>query len=264
MSVLPSSAILIAVLAQAAPSPRDEAAERLKFMKDSVAVYEFTRESGPLKLVSEPAFRLGNQGNGVLEGAIFLWTDPKTDRPGAAAQVFLHRNDLQPEGRWLHEFTSLSTDPFVAARGRSEPWKPEGPGVVFKPVPGAPAPAATPAARLRQMRALAQSFKAVDDFGNHGTFEPLRLLTTPVARYGKPGVVPEDGALFAFVQGTDPEVFLFLELRKGKDGLEWQYACAPMSCWPLKVSRDNAVVWDVPLRSSEDPSKPFFCLTYVP
>ena len=44
----------------------------------------------------------------------------------------------------------------------------------------------------------------------------LRLLTTPVARYGKAGGVVEDGALFAFVEGTDPEVFLFLEVREGE------------------------------------------------
>jgi hypothetical protein len=112
------------------------------------------------------------------------------------------------------------------------------------------------------MRALAEEFKAEDDFGAGGNIVALRLLTTPVARFGKPGSTPEDGGLFAFVVGTDPEVFVFLEIRPGSNGLEWQYACAPMSCWPLKVSHKGQLVWEVPRRATDDSSKPFFCLEY--
>jgi hypothetical protein len=232
-------------------------------MKDSVTPYEFTRESGPIALQAEPAFRLGNQANGVMEGAIFLWNDG-IGRPEAAAQVFLHKNPGNPEGVWLHEFTSLSTGKFTAARKGTPRWSPASPGVEFKPVPGAPKPASSPTQRLRQMRALAEEFKAEDDFGSEGNIVALRLLPTPVARYGKPGATPEDGGLFAFVVGTDPEVFVFLEVRPGANGPEWQYACAPMSCWPLKVAHKGKLVWEVPRRSSDDPSRPFFCLTYRP
>jgi hypothetical protein len=246
--------------AKDAPNP---AAERLSVMKDSVTIYEFTREAGPIKLQPDPAFRLGNQANGILEGAIFLWTD-QIGRPEAAAQVFLHKVQGNPDGIWLHEFTSLSTGPFVASQKGAPRWSPATPGVDFKPVIGAPKPAATPVQRLRQMRTLAEEFKAEDDFGAEGNIVALRLLTTPVARYGKSGVAPEDGGLFAFVEGTDPEVFLFLEVRTGSNGPEWQYACAPMSCWPLKVAHKGKLVWEVPRRSSDDPSRPFFCRNYRP
>lgn len=245
-------------------APRDETAERLKLMKDSVKIYEFAREAGPIVLQPDPAFRLGRQGNGtLLEGAIFLWKDAE-GRPEAAAQVFLHKVEGAPDGLWNHEFSSLSTGTFVATQDGTRRWWPEAPGVKFAPVPGAPRPAATPTARMRQMRAIAEVFKAEDDFGDHGTFEVLRLLTTPVARYGKPGGAVEDGALFAFVEGTDPEVFLFLEVRKGQDGPEWQYACAPMSCWPLKVRHKDALVWEVPLRDTTVASRPFFSRVYRP
>ena len=73
-----------------------------------------------------------------------------------------------PEGNWLHEFTSLSTGPFVATEEGTPRWSPAEPGVDFRPVPGAPKPAATPGARLRQMRAIAEEFKAEDDFGDRG------------------------------------------------------------------------------------------------
>jgi hypothetical protein len=142
-------------------------------------------------------------------------------------------------------------------------WSPKEASVVFKPVPDAPKPAATPSQRLRQMRTIADDFRAEDNFGNV-RWESLRMLSTPIARYGKPGGKPEDGALFAFVEGTDPEVFLFLEARPGKQGLEWQYAMAPMSCWPLKVERKGQVVWSLPLRRTDDASKPFFDRVYRP
>ncbi len=247
----------------AATPARDLGAERLELMKDSVKIYEFTRDADPMKLQTDPAFRLGRQGDNLMEGAIFLWNDAN-GRPEAAAQVFLHRVQGRPEGMWNHEFTSLSTGTFTASEGAAARWSPAAPGVMFRPVPDAPKPAATPAARLRQMRALAGEFKAEDDFGAQGTVVALRLLTAPVALYGKAGTAPEDGALFAFVEGTDPEVFLFLESRAGAGGPEWQYACAPMSCWPLKVAHKGAVVWELPLRSSGDPTRPFFSREYRP
>jgi hypothetical protein len=258
--------LVVSILGQSPTPARDApnpAAERLAVMKESVTIYEFSRDTGPIKLQPDPAFRLGNQANGVLEGAIFLWVDP-VGRPEAAAQVFLHKSRENPAGIWLHEFTSLSTGQFVASQRGTPRWSPASPGVDFKPVPGAPKPATTPVQRLRQMRTLAEEFKAEDDFGSEGNIVALRLLTTPVARYGKAGGTPEDGGLFAFVVGTDPEVFLFLEVRTGSNGPEWQYACAPMSCWPLKVTHKGQLVWEVPRRSSDDPSRPFFCRTYRP
>jgi hypothetical protein len=74
-------------------------------------------------------------------------------------------------------------------------------------VPDAPAPAATPQARFRQLRALAEEFSATDDFLGAG-WTQLRLLPKPWLRCGKASSGVEDGALFAFALGTDPEVVL--------------------------------------------------------
>jgi hypothetical protein len=268
-NVLATTTLALALAIQA--PARNEAdtdvnAQRLELMKESVQSYEFTGAGArppAITLRADPAFRLGRQANGgILEGAIFLWTD-EVGRPEAAAQVFLHRYAGRPDGEWQHEFTSLSTGTFKVRQGVVVRWSPREPGVVFKPVPGAAKPAATPSQRLRQMRAMAEEFHADDNFGNV-RWEALRMLPTPIARYGKPGATPEDGALFAFVEGTDPEVFLFLEARPGDRGLEWQYAPAPMSCWPLKVECQRQTVWSLPLRSTGDPSRPFFSRSYRP
>jgi hypothetical protein len=269
-SALLSSLMFVLAVAAQAPTggetSRDVNAQRLDLMKGSVNTYEFIRSDDrtrALKLQPDPAFRLGRQGNGgILEGAIFLWID-EVGRPAAAVQVFLHRYAGRPDGEWIHEFTSLSTGTFAANQSGVPQWRPSEPGVVLKPLPGAPQPAAIATQRLRQMRTLAEGFKAEDNFGDVG-WEVLRILPTPIRRYGKPGGTPEDGAIFAFVEGTDPEVFLFLEARPNNRGLEWQYALAPMSCWALKVQRQGQVVWSLPRRSTDDPTKPFFDRIYQP
>jgi hypothetical protein len=244
----------------------DANAQRLKVMKDSVAAYELSRSgdnAAVYKLQPDPAFRLGKQGDGVvLEGAIFLWTD-QVGRPAAAAQVFLFQSKGQREGQWRHEFTSLSTQSLRAMQGDKARWLPMVAGVAFQPIPGAPRPAETPRERLRQMRDLAGGFRADDNFWDRG-WNALRLLPTPISRYGKAGGTPEDGALFAFVLGTDPEAFLFIEARGPAEKLEWQYAFAPMTCWGLRAEHKNRSVWSLPTRDTANPLRTFFSRVYEP
>src|SRR5262249_3082330 len=152
-----------------------------------------------------------------------------------------------PNGLWLHEFVSLSPNALSGQGNGPRTWSPQAPGVVFKAVPGAPRPAETPAQRNRQIRALAREFHATDFFHKQ-SWTRLRLLPTPVARYGKAGAAITDGAAFAFVTGTDPEAFLFLEARAGANGPEWQYAFAPMTCWELKGAHRAQNVWACPDR----------------
>ena len=244
---------------------RNTPEERLTSMRDAMKIYGISRDadgSGSLKLLEEPVFRLGRQGN-LLDGAVFLFVD-EVGRPEVAIQPFLERTETHPGGKWLHEFTSLSTGPLYARRGGNTRWQPTTPGVEFRPLPDAPKPAASAAARLRQMRAIADEFVADDDFGGGGTYRRLRMLTKPIARYGKPGGTPEDGALFAFVEDLDSEVFLFVEARQGKDGLKWQYGLAPMGCWAVKAKHKGREVWSLPRRSTGDPSQPLYSYQFWP
>src|SRR5262249_24436631 len=154
----------------------------------------------------KPVFRMGRQSaQDIEEGAIFLWTG-EAGRPEAAIQVFLIRNAEHPRGIWLHEFTSLSPRRVAAVRGGRATWSPRTPGSELRPVPGARKRAGSVAQRTRQMREMAGNFRASDNFKARGWSE-LRLLPTPIARYGGPDTSLVDGAVFAFVIGTDPEVF---------------------------------------------------------
>src|SRR6185312_16256874 len=150
------------------------AEERLKFMKESVETYRLTlsddRET-PLRLEGKPAFRLGKQSaDNVVDGAIFFWIGVG-GRPETAIQAFMIKDSYYPQGLWIHEFTSLAPGALTAQRGKRSVWAPTTGGVDFKPIPGAPKPAATLAQRTRQLNTLAQGFRASDQFKKRGWSE---------------------------------------------------------------------------------------------
>jgi len=243
--------------------------DQLEFMKKSVTVYsvrgseESRSKAGASTnyvLRSEPLLRWDNPVSKVPDGTLFLWTD-KASRPIAIVQVFIAANT---KDLWLHEFQSLSSQPFEVRRGDDSVWTPRRGGIGLKPLPEAPAPAATKPARLTQMRQLAKRFEAQDDFEGKSRWE-LRLLATPLHRYGQEGDAVVDGAIFAFAHGTDPEALLVLEARKNGDDLAWSYALAPMTGYALRIKDQGQEVWAIDWRQPPyDPQEPFLCIPYKP
>jgi hypothetical protein len=233
-------------------------ATRLATMKKAMAAVEM-RSAGPggepYRLKPEPVLRYTNTVGDSRDGAIFLWLGDG-DRPEAAVQVFKTRYP------WMQEWTSLSLAPLMAKMPDGPAWKPSRGGVELKPVSGAPKPADTASGRLRQMHTLASDFSARDRF--RGVWQPLRMLSNPMARYGKPGSEAVDGALFAFVITTDPEAWLMLEARTTKNGLEWQYAFAPMSGYPLEASWKKQLVWSQAGLPQNRWDLPFYELVFEP
>jgi hypothetical protein len=248
--------ILIAGLfAQTPPAgskASDGADARLAYMKKSVKVYGVRPLEGPkaYTLRSEPVMRFVNTVGSSRDGAIFLWDDDN-GRPGAAMQIMVLRG-----GTWAHEWTSLTTGSLVARSANALDWNPSEPGVEFKPIPGAPKPAGNPEQRLVQMRGLTREFTIEDKFRDD-SWQRLRPLTKPFARYGKAGSDVADGALFAYVLTTDPEAFLLIEARAGSNGAEWQYALAPMTVYALRATLQGKTVWEVGYRWGNPPSATF-------
>ncbi len=229
------------------PEIPKESAARLEFMKKSVAVHTL-RPAGDrnitYRLAAEPVMRFTNSVGTVTDGTIFFWFDAQ-DRPVAAVQVY-----RTTSGSWHQAFSSLSTVPLTAG----SIWTPTRAGVEFKPVPGAPEPANTAEQRLRQMRELHAGFKAEMNLELR-TWHNLRPLAKPLIRYGKTDSDVIDGAVFAFVLTTDPEVYLLLEARRGKNGLEWQYACAPEASAPIRCTWKGKEAWNFEFGPSDNQSR---------
>jgi hypothetical protein len=242
--------MVLVLLGQASPSSayrRNDSAVRLEFMKKSLATFNLHSIDDPqvaYHLKAEPVLRFTDPAGGPKDGAIFFWVGDD-DRPVAAVQIYLTRKEI-----WHQEFSLLATSPLVATSSEGPDWAPSKPVVEFKPLPGAPKPAQAAEPRLRQMQALAQEFSA-ESMIPPSSWNQLRRLPRPLARYGKPETEVIDGALFAFVLATDPEVYLLLEARAGKDGPEWQYALAPMTVRAVKAARKGEEVWSLPRRMAE-------------
>lgn len=221
----------------------DEKDERKDEAQRSAAEYEFSLDNDtetPVKLRSEPVLRWPNHERGAAQGGTFLWT--ARGIPVALCDIFWYK------GSERHfAFHSLTQEPILVEIEGRVVWHPRRAGVELVPVPGAAAPAASTAARLPQMRNMAREFQAATLDANDKDAEQLRLLTQPLYRYESTDPKVEDGALFAFVTGTDPEVILQLEAHQdGKGKSVWNYGLSRRSGFPLRVRHAETIVWSVP------------------
>jgi hypothetical protein len=230
-------------------------AERLTTMKAQAAAYTLTfgKSSAKLALHDEPVLRFSNPVSGVPDGIVAMWKDGQ--RPAVFAQVFQTK-----DGLWVHEVQSLASAGLTMVQGDKTFWQPQEPYEAYRRLDDVPPAADSAARRLVQMKSIAADFSAADDFkinttDKETTRHALRMLSTPIYRYDDSDAGIEDGAVFAFVHGTDPEVFLVLESRSDKAGSPgWHYTLAPMTCWAVTVQRKDRQVWSLPERLNK--SKP--------
>jgi hypothetical protein len=217
-------------------------------VEEAIGWYQlFSDASAHDAMTPHPVLRWRNvtRGTQESEGVFVLWANK--GRAEALASIYPW------EGNLVHDFASLSRGAKLVARdGGRVIWSPARPGVEFNDIPGAPAPADTPAARLRQMKGLTDRFKITMTGWkpDKSDREELRLLPKPLYRdelsYGSgsdPGWI--DGGVFAFVQGTDPEAILLLEAVRDGKGPRWQYAVARATASGLEARLDRTIVWAV-------------------
>jgi hypothetical protein len=105
------------------------------------------------------------------------------------------------------------------------------------------------------MNSLAGDFSTVMvDYRNNkkGERQTLRLLPRPLYRYQSTDPEVIDGALYAYVLGTDSEVLLLLEARTAGGQASWQYAFARMNNDELVGLHKEQEVWRVPRAHYED------------
>jgi hypothetical protein len=231
-----------------APRPKQDRSRSARLLelheKDaaSYAIYRDAARKERLELRREPIYRWSNPTRvGGQEGDVFLWTD--RGRPEVVASIFSHPHE-KDQRCVCHELHSLSEAVLVVDRDSPNRWEPRAAGVELKPVPGAPAPAASPAQRLAQIRALAREFSG-RSLSEEGQSWELRLLPRPLYRYEVEGPEVIDGALFALVStaGTDPEIILMLEARRSPEGSRWVYGAARFSDMSLWLKHKDQEVW---------------------
>jgi hypothetical protein len=213
----------------------------------TAAEYEIARgKEGKekLELKAEAVLHWSNPvRGGETNGSVFVWThDGRTEVVGTIFSYLVSGDPTQKV--MAHSFQSLSQQPLAGQRaGRAGGWSLEGAGIQSRPIPGAPPPAASRAARLAQMRELVREFSATTTL--QGVEQELRLLTQPLHRNEMSTGEVLDGALFTFVTGTDPELMLVIEARpaEGSDKPAWHYAAGRFTDLTLKLRHKDVELW---------------------
>jgi hypothetical protein len=236
----------------------ERAAQSYEAAKNELTKFAFYFESdrqSELMLHPTPVFRATNPLRGEVYSNWFVWT--RHGRPEVVASI---SKWYSPRPYLGLAATSLSSVKLVGTREGQEIWRPRSPGVQLRPVQGATSPEETPAVRLAQMRALAREFTA--EFRREASIPEggmLRLLNQPLFRYAGTGSDLKDGALFAFANGSAPQLLLMIEARQDATGIRWEYALAPMNSTEFHVWHKGREVWSLPQvappwRNSQNPT----------
>lgn len=257
-----------------APPASDEVAEDRESIAqvDALAKHlfkELTFQTGAknserrLTVADAPVLRWSNPTAGKVHGADFVVVERGIPR----AYCSVYRWFTPYKDRTI-ELSSLTTEPILATRNDRPLWSTVDTGVAMANVPDAPAPAANATQRGNQMRKIASRFSVelVDTRGaTDGVRRELRLLARPVFRYAidandpVPNIV--DGAIFAFVEGTDPEALLVVEARKKDEALVYQFALVRRNSNALTGKCDGKAVWQVEdMKPWERSDRPYFAV----
>jgi len=240
-----------------------EQAEFAKWAADAAASYEIRltdAPDAPLELRPEPVLKWSNPEVGRIYGHVFIWT--AGGRPEAIASLYKW---YHPFTHSSHEFQSLALGALTAQREGGMAWSTTRPGLELRPLSDAAVPAKTPAERLRQMRDVVRQFRA-DETSREGDQSPLRLLSQPIYRYQATKAPLLDGAMFAFVRATDPEIILLLEARNEAAGqAQWSYALARLNSCTMRVFYNDREVWsaaELPWSVVHDRAEPYFTVQF--
>ena|SRR5690349_21689011 len=238
------------LVSSAAPAPaQDEAQEkqRLQFMQRAVESLEPESSELPSKaalaVAPKPLLRYSDPTRGGIKEAAVnvledagVWRLGTEGRPTALVTVEIYR---EPDGSRVlaYEFVSLSESKFsLKHRSQRVRWDATGSALSLRDLPDAPKPAATAAERLVQTRQLARRFAAKERLNNEAI--DCRLLTQPIDRYQSAADKIVDGAIFAYANGTNPEIGVVLE----SDGERWRYGTVRLTAAEASVTLDGRQV----------------------
>ena len=245
--------LAVAGAAEEAPSEGEmrRRAESLRMTADGAAV----------RLVEEPLLRYSDPARDTTDGTVWAWG--RDGRPAALMGLFVEPN---PEAKtpveaekWSFEFVSLTDAPLRVTSHREWTWRPAKSALATVPLQDGEAPGDVEKRRGLQLRQIARRFTVVEQF--HDQTMNLRLLDRPLVRYTAPESGLIDGAMFAFVHGTNPEAVLAVEAVQTAGGPRWRYGFVRMATARLTASLDGREVWKAephPAWNESDPYCSFF------
>ena len=235
---------------------RDEAAEAEKLCAGELPRWKLTADGAALDAPKESVLRWTNPSAGRVYGNTYLWL--RSGRPAAVGCLF---HNVQPWGTFNGELAALTGPKLAATRDDKVMWEPDSEWR-WAAVPGV-TPAATASQRQVQLKALAGEFVVeLLDTRNvpRGEDQTPRLLPKPLYRYDATLTKTLDGALFAFVVGTDPELLVLIECDTAAAKPEWKFGVARMNRDTIRLKRQGETVWEATSTKDHGPKDTYLFL----
>jgi hypothetical protein len=227
---------------------REEAAEADRICSAELPLWQLTADGAVLDTPATSALRWTNPSAGRVYGNTYVWL--LQGRPAAAGSLYRY---FTPFRSFNGELVALAGTKLVAKRNDKIMWRPTDEWK-WHALPGAPAPAATAPQRMIQMRALAGEL-TVEMLDTRsvpkGEDQTPRLLPRPLYRYDAERTKTLDGAVYAFVVGTDPELLLLLECDTAAARPEWRFGVGRMNRDAIRLLRKGKKVWERPAFKAE-------------
>jgi hypothetical protein len=213
-----------------------------------------------VKRIDQPLLRFSDETRADDQGSLWAWGDK--GRPVALFEIFQKATTRHV---WTAGMCNTSSGKLRAGRAGAPWWLENDSDIAFKDVPSAPPVAPESAVRKRQMKLLAQKFNAHEIYNPNNTRYDLRRLDRPLHTYRDEDAGIVEGGLFAFANGTNPEILLFVEARQAKaNGSKpvWQFGVGRSANAELHLECEGREVYSAPrgnFVSGRD--KPFWTTT---
>lgn len=195
-----------------------------------------------IEFVAKPVFRYSDEQRAIPDATLWVWTSQGS--PVALQKV--EGNNHGGGQMWTICFASLSEGLLTVEWPGGRRYAAKTPGIKYKPIPQAEAPAESSRQRALQLKSLKERFSGELGFDGEGkNGAETRTMPKPIYEYADPESKLPRGAIFGMTStGTNPDLLLIIEARPDADGkLLWQYAHARMTSNSLRVRLDNEDVW---------------------
>ena len=209
-----------------------------------------------VKRLEKPLLLFGDATRGHDRGSVWAWGD--TGRPAAVLELWQDSGDRD---RWYCSLVNTSGGKVRAARAGTPWWRENDSACELADLPGAPAPGDA-AQRPRQRKALAEKFAGHQFWDPDNSRYELRRLDRPLHSYRDEAAGLLDGGLYVLVNGTNPEILVFVEARvtpADKAKATWQFAVGRSSHAELHLTYDGKEVFTGPRGNAlSGPRKPYW------
>lgn len=235
---------LAAVASRAVAEPPTEAQVRSRWnalyqrRAEGLRVFLAGSKDQPIKLLERPLLFYTNPVRaGRTEGSVFLWTDE--GRPALVAAFWsVNEPSEQALRRLSREWHSLTEENLSIDIDSACVWESGERGIEWHTLADNAPPVKSRTLRLVQMRKIVSGIQATIGTGE----SELRLMPQPIYRYPESTRGALDGAMFAFVMGTDPELLVIVEAVEDA-AAQWRIGFVHFTNAPVEAQLNDSKIF---------------------